>query len=196
MNIKFFIFGLLSGLLFSIHGHASKEAAAVAFIQPDKMDKSHFLTDISVNKNDAFNFIQNPLPELFQLLHDQEGKTVIGASQSYHNGICLATISYFYPNLGRLSNTKIKRYLKESTNFQITHQDSTHTDTTRFHYMAGDQKDQTDVLMATAVHDNILQVRTTCQPLPHLTQKENRKKTIFWTKDLAQKTLENLKNGQ
>lgn len=190
MRLKIFLFGLIACCFSTATVQAQTEKTALK--KPQELTKASFADTIAVSDDESMRFVKNPQAELFQALKADE--QIIGYAQAYLNPLCFATVSFFYPNLGRLSNAKIKRYLKEETAFQITHQNSTRLDNIRLHYMAGAQKDQTDVLMATDLKDNILQVRTTCQTIPSLNAKENRKRAVFWSKEIARETIENLKN--
>lgn len=180
----------ISACCFYAQPGVAQEVSAT-LMQPQELTQSFFENNISVSSDPSLNFAKNPRMELFKTL--QANGQTIGYSQAYLNPLCFAAISYFYPNLGRLSNAKIKRYLKDTTAFQITHQNSTHLDDLRLHYMAGAQKDQTDLLMATALKDNILQIRMTCQTQSNLSEKENRKNAVFWSKEMTRRIIENLK---
>ena len=143
--------------------------------------------------DNSYRFSKNSRSDSFQTLKTEE--KIIGFSQDYLNSACLARISYFYPNLGRLSNTKIKRYLKEKTPFQITRQDSDKTDGNRYHYTVSAHPDQIDVFLVEQFDNNILQIRLTCQTLPALTQKENQRLSLDWAKSMEEK-LSTVLKGQ
>ncbi len=143
--------------------------------------------------DNSYRFSKNSRSDSFQTLKNEE--KIIGFSQDYLNSACLARISYFYPNLGRLSNTKIKRYLKEKTPFQITRQDSDKTDGNRYHYTVSAHPDQIDVFLVEQFDNNILQIRLTCQTLPALTQKENQRLSLDWAKSMEEK-LSTVLKGQ
>ncbi len=135
----------------------------------------------------SFRFEKNVRADAFQILKD--GEKSVGVAQDYKSDVCLARISYFYPNMGRLSNTKLRRYLKEKTPFQITHQDSIDINNKRCHYIISSQADQTDVLLVGQIDNNILQIRETCQTLPARSQKENRRLSLDWAKAVIEKLL-------
>ena len=96
--------------------------------------------------------------------------------------------------MGRLTNTKIKRYAKEESSFQITGQDRTEIEKERFFYTMGVEQEQTNVLMVTGFNNRILQVRMTCQAMTSLEKKENRRMTVHWAKELAKNLLNVVKN--
>lgn len=151
-----------------------------------KRQTTLFPQNFEVSYPDAsFRFSKNSRSDSFQIVKNEE-KTV-GFSQDYSNSACLARITYFYPNLGRLSNTKLKRYLKEKTPFQITHQNSLETAGKRYYYTLSAHSDQIDVFSVGQFDNNILQLRLTCQTLPTFTQKENQRLSLDWTQSVAEK---------
>ena len=159
-----------------------------------KRQTTLFPQNFEVSYPDAsFRFSKNSRSDSFQTLKSEE--KLIGFSQDYSNSACLARITYFYPNLGRLSNTKLKRYLKEQTPFQITHQDSDQTAGNRYHYTVSAHPDQIDVFLVEQFDNNILQIRLACQTLPALTQKENKRLSVDWAKFIAEK-LSTVLKGQ
>lgn len=133
----------------------------------------------------SFRFEKNARADAFQVLKNEEN--TIGVAQDYKNSVCFVRISYFYPNMGRLSNTKLRRYLKEKAPFQITHQNSVEINKKRYHYIISSHADQTDVLLISRVENNMIQIRETCQTLPALSQKENRRLSLDWAKIIAEK---------
>lgn len=159
-----------------------------------KWNTSYFLPHIEVSgpHETSYFFSKNPRSDSFQTLVDNE--ETVGVAQDYISDVCLARISYFNPKLGRLSNTKIKRYLKEKTYFQITYQDSSDISGERNHYTVSTHPDQTDVLLVKQTGNNLLQVRLTCQTAASFTQKENRQAAVEWAKTLAEKTASRLKD--
>lgn len=192
MRFKSLKFGFCLLSVMAVPLVASAAHAAFSIDEITKQQTTLFPQNFEVSyPDDSFRFSKNGRSDSFQTLKNEE-KTV-GFSQDYLNSACFARITYFYPNLGRLSNTKLKRYLKESTPFQITHQDSAKTAGNRYHYTISAHPDQIDVFLAEQVDNNILQIRLTCQTLPALTQKENQRLALDWAKSMAEKLSTTLK---
>lgn len=182
----------LTGFCFLIPMICQAADTSLSSAEITKWQTILFAPNLEIQTPDSsFRFSKSPHENAFQTLTENE-KT-IGVSQDYRNDFCLARISYFNPHLGRLSNTKIKRYLKEKTFFQITHQDSADINENRYHYTIGSYPDQTDILLAGQMKNNILQIRMSCQTSPAFSQKENRQLTMVWAKAIVSQILTQLK---
>lgn len=144
------------------------------------------------SQDEAFTFKKGSRPDSYQVVVESDTKQ--NCYQTYHNEVCFAKVASLATDMGRLTNTKIKRYAKETSSFQITGQDRAEIEKERFFYTMGVEQDQTNVLMVTGFDNRILQVRMTCQAMTTLDKKENRRITVHWAKELAKNLLNAVKN--
>lgn len=144
------------------------------------------------SQEEAFIFKKGFRPDSYQIVAKSDKKQ--NYYQTYHNEVCFAKVASLATDMGRLTNTKIKRYAKEASSFQITGQDRTEIEKERFFYTMGVEQDQTNVLMVTGFNNRILQVRMTCQAMTSFEKKENRRMTVHWAKELAKNLLNVVKN--
>lgn len=112
-----------------------------------------------------------------------------GYAQSYQNGSCFATVSYYTRNAGRLSNNKVKREIKSVTQFHQTSQNSKRIKAVHFYTVIGREDDQINVLMLGSYKDRFLKIRTTCQYLPRMQIEDYENQVVKITQKLAREVV-------
>ena len=136
------------------------------------------------------NFSKSPRIDSFW--NYEEKKRGTGYTQSYQNGSCLATVSLYEGDLGRLSNNKVKREMKSAVQFRQTRQDSKRIKAVRFYTAIGQEADQVNVLMLGNYEGRFLKIRTTCQYLPRMRAKEHEDEVVTVTGKLAKEIIMDL----
>ena len=147
---------------------------------------------IIVDENDdTLNFQKGIRPDSFYIEKDKELGTTY--RQTYHNAVCHVSVVHEPAHIGRMSNIKIQKYIKENTHFQITRQDSEKMGDIRFYMNVGATPEQTTVLMVGGYDNYLIKIHNSCQMLPEMTFKANEKTAIYWTRAIIKKILPHLK---
>ncbi|MBQ9089954.1 MAG: hypothetical protein IJY58_02780 [Alphaproteobacteria bacterium] len=143
---------------------------------------------IIVDENDTtLNFQKGIRPDSFYIEKDKELGTTY--RQTYSNAVCHASVTHLPAHIGRMSNIKVQKYIKENTHFQITRQDSEKIGDIRFYMNVGATPDQTTVMMIGGYDNSLIKIHNSCQMLPDMTFKANEKTAIYWTKMIVKKIL-------
>ncbi len=171
MNFKKFLIGII--------------CLTVINARADTLEKMKQLPEQIVvdTADDTLNFQKGTRPDSFFTIED--AKLGNGYRQTYHNDICFASITQEPANVGRMSNVKVKRYLKDISQFQVTAQDDYKSGATSFFMNVGATPEQTSVLMLSGKDTSFLKIHVTCQVLPQLSESINRKSTVAWAKKIA-----------
>ncbi len=151
----------------------------------DTLDDVKSLPDTIVidTADETLNFQKGTRPDSFYVTDDGENGKIY--RQTYHNAICFASVTYEPAHIGRMSNIKMKRELKDISHFQITRQDKYKSGKKVFYMNIGAMPEQTTVLMLSGKETTFLKVHLSCQSLAQKTALDNEKTTIYWAKQIV-----------
>ena len=188
MRLRIFFYGctfmIISGYVSSVQAQTQISACQSALPEMIVTDK----------QNPSLNVLKSSQPYAFYQSETADGKK--SYSQIYRSDMCQVKISFEPQTVGRMSDNKIKRHIKEKTHFQITGQDSKKIEKKRFFYNIGVKSDQIDALMMTGTNARIIQIRTTCYPFVALNQNENEKIVVRMSSEIAKAIMPILKDCQ
>ena len=108
-----------------------------------------------------------------------------GVAQYYENAFCLAKLSVYTDNAGRISNNKVQRALKDKTAvFPFYSQKNLKAGKFKFYGVYGVDEDISNTLLLSAYKNNFVKIRVTCSVLPRFSSDEYNRKinemtTIF-----------------
>ncbi len=171
MNLKIFLMGIV--------------CLAAINVQADTLEKMKRLPGKIVidTVDNTLNFTKGTRPDSFSVMENDEIGN--GYRQTYHNDVCYASVTYQPALVGRMSNVKIKRHLKDITRFQITAQDAYKAGTESFYMNVGTTPEQTTVLMLSGKGKAFLKVHLSCQALPNFSERVHGKAVVSWAKKIA-----------
>lgn len=188
MRLRMFFYGsafvLLSGYVGSTQAQTQVSACQTVFPEIIVTDKQ----DLSLN------VLKSSQPHAFYQTETVDGKRAY--SQIYRSDMCQIKVSFEPQTVGRMSDNKVKRYIKAKTYFKITQQDSKKIEKKRFFYNVGTQPDQIDSLMIAGTDEYIVQIRMTCYPFASLSQSENEKVVVQMSEEIAKTIMPVLKDCQ
>ena len=154
-------------------------------VRADMAEQMKSLPDKIVvsNEDDTLNFRKGTRSDSFFVFEDKVNGNRY--RQTYQNSVCLASVTYQPANIGRMSNAKVKRRIKELTKFQVSRQDSYRLGAHTFFMNAGSTPEQAVILMLAGKENALIKVDMVCQALPYMNERANMKSAIFWAKELA-----------
>lgn len=138
-------------------------------------------------KDDTLNFKKGSRSDSFFVTQNEGVADTY--RQTYHSELCFASVTHQPAQVGRMSNAKVKRYIKDITHFQITRQDSFKVGSDRFFMNVESVPEQTTVLLVAGQKESFIKIDVTCQIMPDLKQRSNEKTAIYFAKKIAESVM-------
>ncbi len=158
-------------------------------VQANPMEKMQQLPETVVisTEDESLNFKKGTRPDAFHVIEDAQLGD--GYQQTYRSDVCFASVTYQPANIGRMSNVKIRRQLKEMTQFQITRQDAYKSGSQQFYMNVGVTPEQSVVLMLSGKGTSFLKIHLSCQTLPGWSTHVNEKAAMGWAQKIADEVV-------